>query len=220
MSWLERHITLQMYDDSRAERENALTHFLGLALSLAGLALVVNHLDNARDSAVGAGMIVFAVCNILLYAASGFYHCLRPGNAKRICRVLDHSNIYFLIAGTYTPLLMYAGTDAAFHLAVFMWLTAIAGIAFTIFFWDRFKAVHLMLYLLMGWTIVFLWQDIIPHLPRPVLGWLLAGGIIYSAGVVFYAMKKLPHYHSIWHLFVLAGSLCFYFGLYSNLLAN
>ena len=198
MSWLERHITLQMYDDSRAERENALTHFLGLALSLAGLALVVNHLDNARDSAVGAGMIVFAVCNILLYAASGFYHCLRPGNAKRICRVLDHSNIYFLIAGTYTPLLMYAGTDAAFHLAVFMWLTAIAGIAFTIFFW----------------------QDIIPHLPRPVLGWLLAGGIIYSAGVVFYAMKKLPHYHSIWHLFVLAGSLCFYFGLYSNLLAN
>ena len=198
MNWLERHITLQVYDDRRAEMENAITHFAGSLLSIIGLVLVLLHLDGAKDDAVRAGMVVFALTNVLLYSASGLYHFLRPGNAKRICRILDHSNIYFLIAGTYTPLLLYVGTPTAFRLTIFMWAVALMGVAFTLFFWGRLKPLHPILY------------GIIPY--------LIGGGVTYSIGVLFYAMKRLPHYHAIWHMFVLAGSIWFYVGIYGHVL--
>lgn len=218
MNWLERHITLQVYDDRRAEMENAITHFAGSLLSIIGLVLVLLHLDGAKDDAVRAGMVVFALTNVLLYSASGLYHFLRPGNAKRICRILDHSNIYFLIAGTYTPLLLYVGTPTAFRLTIFMWAVALMGVAFTLFFWGRLKPLHPILYLLMGWVIVFFWSDVVPYLPHGIIPYLIGGGVTYSIGVLFYAMKRLPHYHAIWHMFVLAGSIWFYVGIYGHVL--
>lgn len=217
MNWLEQHITLQNYDDRKAERENAFTHFAGSILALIGFIYILMSLDNMKDNAVRAGMIVFGLTNILLYTASGFYHWLPVSNAKRICRILDHSNIYFLIAGTYTPLLLYVGTPVTFFLTFFMWAIALLGVGFTLFFWGRLKPLHPVLYLIMGWMIVFFWSSVIPYLPQGVLKYLVTGGVIYSAGVIFYAMKKLPHYHAIWHLFVLAGSIVFYFGLCVNL---
>lgn len=218
MNWLERHITLQDYDDRKAEIENAVTHFLGSALSVAGLILILTHLDRAKDSSLRFGLIIFALTNILLYTASGLYHILPHSNAKRICRILDHSNIYFLIAGTYTPLLLYVGSPICRALTVFMWIVALLGVGFTLVFWGRVKPLHPILYLLMGWTIVFFWGDVIPYLPAGLLWYLVAGGLFYSVGVIFYACKKLPHYHAIWHLFVLAGSVCFYTGIYGKLL--
>lgn len=218
MNWLERHITLQDYDDRKAEVENAVTHFLGSALSVAGLILILTHLDRAKDSSLRFGLIIFALTNILLYTASGLYHILPRSNAKRICRILDHSNIYFLIAGTYTPLLLYVGSPICRALTVFMWIVALLGVGFTLVFWGRVKPLHPILYLLMGWTIVFFWGDVIPYLPAGLLWYLVAGGLFYSVGVIFYACKKLPHYHAIWHLFVLAGSVCFYTGIYGKLL--
>ena len=217
MNWLEQHITLQNYDDRKAERENAFTHFAGSILALIGFIYILMSLDNMKDNAVRAGMIVFGLTNILLYTASGFYHWLPVSNAKRICRILDHSNIYFLIAGTYTPLLLYVGTPVTFFLTFFMWAIALLGVGFTLFFWGRLKPLHPVLYLIMGWMIVFFWSSVIPYLPQGVLKYLVTGGVIYSAGVIFYAMKKLPHYHAIWHLFVLAGSIVFYVGLCVNL---
>lgn len=217
MNWLEQHITLQNYDDRKAERENAFTHFAGSILSLIGFIYILMSLDSMKDNAVRAGMIVFGLTNILLYTASGFYHWLPVSNAKRICRILDHSNIYFLIAGTYTPLLLYVGTSVTFFLTFFMWTIALLGVGFTLFFWGRFKPLHPVLYLVMGWMIVFFWSSVIPYLPQGVIKYLVTGGVIYSAGVIFYAMKKLPHYHAIWHLFVLAGSIVFYVGLCVNL---
>ena len=196
MNWLERHITLQVYDDRRAEMEKAITHFAGSLLSIIGLVLVLLHLDGA----------------------SGLYHFLRPGNAKRICRILDHSNIYFLIAGTYTPLLLYVGTPTTFRLTIFMWVIALMGVAFTLFFWGRLKPLHPILYLLMGWVIVFFWGDVVPYLPHGIIPYLIGGGVTYSIGVLFYAMKRLPHYHAIWHMFVLAGSIWFYVGIYGHVL--
>ncbi len=217
MNWLEQHITLQNYDDRKAEMENAFTHFAGSILALIGFIYILMSLDNMKDNAVRAGMIVFGLTNILLYTASGFYHWLPVSNAKRICRILDHSNIYFLIAGTYTPLLLYVGTPVTFFLTFFMWAIALLGVGFTLFFWGRLKPLHPVLYLIMGWMIVFFWSSVIPYLPQGVLKYLVTGGVIYSAGVIFYAMKKLPHYHAIWHLFVLAGSIVFYVGLCVNL---
>lgn len=217
MNWLEQHITLQNYDDRKAEMENAFTHFAGSILALIGFIYILMSLDSMKDNAVRAGMIVFGLTNILLYTASGFYHWLPVSNAKRICRILDHSNIYFLIAGTYTPLLLYVGTPVTFFLTFFMWAIALLGVGFTLFFWGRLKPLHPVLYLIMGWMIVFFWSSVIPYLPQGVLKYLVTGGVIYSAGVIFYAMKKLPHYHAIWHLFVLAGSIVFYVGLCVNL---
>lgn len=217
MNWLEQHITLQNYDDRKAERENAFTHFAGSILSLIGFIYILMSLDSMKDNAVRAGMIVFGLTNILLYTASGFYHWLPVSNAKRICRILDHSNIYFLIAGTYTPLLLYVGTSVTLFLTFFMWAIALLGVGFTLFFWGRLKPLHPVLYLVMGWMIVFFWSSVIPYLPQGVIKYLVTGGVIYSAGVIFYAMKKLPHYHAIWHLFVLAGSIVFYVGLCVNL---
>ena len=132
--------------------------------------------------------------------------------------VWDSVAIYALIAGTYTPILLYVGTPVAVRLTLVMWVIALLGVGFTLFFWGRLKPLHTILYLLMGWMIVLFWSDVVPFLPSSLLPFLIAGGLTYSIGVVFYAMKKLPHYHAIWHLFVLAGSLFFYLGICSQLL--
>ncbi|MDY2816723.1 MAG: hemolysin III family protein [Bullifex sp.] len=218
MNWLEKHITLQNYDDPRAERENAYTHFFGSFLSIIGLVLVVMKFTPSTPAALKAGFIIFALSNLLLYTASGLYHFLPRGNAKRVCRILDHSNIYFLIAGTYTPLLLYVGSPKCLALTAFMWAVAALGICFTLVFWGRLKPLHPILYLLMGWCIVLFWNDVTPFVPKALIGYLIGGGVTYSIGVIFYAIKKIPHYHAIWHLFVLAGSIWFYIGLYGTLL--
>ena len=218
MNWLEKHITLQNYDDPKAERENAYTHFFGSFLSIIGLVMVLMKFTPSTPPAVKAGFIIFALSNILLYTASGLYHFLPKGNAKRVCRILDHSNIYFLIAGTYTPILLYAGSEKCIMLTIFMWSVAALGVCFTLVFWGRLKPLHPILYLLMGWCIVLFWNDVIPNVPHELITYLVGGGITYSVGVVFYAIKKIPHYHAIWHMFVLAGSIWFYVGLYGTLL--
>ncbi len=218
MNWLEKHITLQNYDDKKAERENAYTHFLGSFLSIIGFILVLLKFTPDTPAPLKAGFIIFALSNLLLYTASGLYHFLPKGNAKRVCRILDHSNIYFLIAGTYTPILLYVGSEKCVWLTAFMWAVAALGVCFTLIFWGRLKPLHPILYLLMGWCIVLFWNDVIPFVPHELIKYLIGGGITYSVGVIFYAIKKLPHYHAIWHMFVLAGSVWFYIGLYGTLL--
>jgi len=218
MNWLEKHITLQNFDDRKAEKENAYTHFFGALLSVFGLLLVLLKLPSIESASLKAGMIIFALTNLLLYTASGFYHYLPKGNAKRICRILDHSNIYFLIAGTYTPILLYIGSEKALFITSLVWFLTLLGILFTLVFWGRLKPLHPILYMLMGWLIVFFWKDIIPFLPSSLLFYLITGGVTYTIGVLFYALKKIPHYHAIWHLFVLLGSIWFYIGIYRTLL--
>ena len=213
MNWLEKHITLQNYDDRKAEMENAVTHFAGAGLSVIGFIMIIIRLGDISSTALKAGLVIFALSNILLYTASGLYHYLRPGNAKRICRILDHSSIYILIAGTYTPILMYIGTRECYMLLAFMYLIVASGITVTILFWEKLKVVHVILYLIMGWLCVFFSADIFPFIPSGIVKFLLLGGLSYTFGLVFYAVKKIPHYHGIWHVFVLLGSIFFYVGI-------
>ncbi len=217
-SWLERHITLHSYDDAKDERLNAASHLAGSAMSILAFVFVLFNLYRTDSVLFRSGLVIYALSNVLLYTASGLYHSLPAGDGKRICRVLDHCNIYFLIAGTYTPVLLYIGTSLAVKLTAMMWAIALVGVAFTIFFWGRLKPLHVVLYLLMGWAVVFFASDVIPLLPRHLVKYLVSGGLAYSFGVIFYAMKKIPHYHFIWHLFVLLGSALFYFGIISALL--
>lgn len=212
-SWLESHITLPVLLHPEAEKENWISHAIPAAFSIIGLFYILINLSNIPSNNVKVGMIIFALSNVLLYCASALYHYLPKNNAKRFCRILDHSNIYFLIAGSYTPILLYVGTPKAILLFKIIWLIALSGIIFTLVFWGKLKPLHVILYIAMGWIIVFFWKDIIANTPKLIKTSLLIGGILYTLGTIFYANKKIPHGHLIWHLFTIGGSLAFYIGL-------
>jgi hemolysin III len=215
--WLETYITLHEHDDPREERANSLTHLLGSLLSLGTLIWLLFRFSDFHRPALAWASLVYVLSMFILYSASSLYHALPRGNGKRICRILDHSNIYFLIAGTYTPVLVYLNSARGLQLLGVVWAVAALGIVFTLVFWGRYGFLHVALYLAMGWMILLFRRDIIPFLPDDLLSWVLAGGITYSGGVIFYAMKKLPFYHAIWHLFVLAGSVLFFMGFVFHL---
>ncbi|MBI9097950.1 MAG: hemolysin III family protein [Spirochaetaceae bacterium] len=193
---------------------NAITHLSGAVLSLVGMIFLIKAGLKSGDPVKTAGLVVFALSMVLLYSASGFYHLVKPSNFKRILRILDHSNIYFLIAGTYTPILIAVGSPFSFAFIAVVWAIALLGILFTLVFWGRFNFFHVILYLAMGWLVVFIWKPVIAVIPWTFVQWIIAGGLTYTTGTAFYSMKKLPYYHAIWHLFVLAGSLFFYIGIY------
>lgn len=211
-TWLEDHITLHSYDDPKAEKENAITHVVGAILALIALISILFKLPSLASTSFQVGLVIWGLTMLLLYSSSALYHSLPHGNGKRLCRVLDHSNIYFLIAGTYTPLMMYIGTPVAYRITLLVWLVAVFGIVLTLIFWGKAKVLHVLLYLAMGWLIVFFWKDIVPYLPSDLIKWIIAAGLTYSIGVIFYASKRLPHYHAIWHLFCIGGSALFYVG--------
>ena len=217
-NWLENKITLHQHDDAVAERENMLTHLVASILAVFGLFYILFNLNSVESLSLKVGLIIFAATNILLYFASTMYHHLPYGNGKRIFRILDHSNIYFLIAGTYTPVLLSINSNKMIMLTCLVWSIAVIGIVFTIVFWGRLKAFHVIAYLFMGWLLVFFWNDVVPYLPQGLFSYIVAGGITYTVGVAFYASKKLPHYHAIWHCFVAGGSIFFYIGICSKLL--
>lgn len=213
MSWLERKIPLPTYEDPVDEKINTNTHLFGTFLAFAGFIALLGLIRNIESLPLRAGMIIYAISNILLYISSTLYHGLKEGNAKRVFRILDHSNIYILIAGTYTPLLLYIGRREAYMLLAVMWAVVALGITVTVLFWKKLKVVHVLLYLLMGWLCVFFYNDIFPYIPQGIIKFLLFGGLSYTVGLIFYAVKKIPHYHGIWHVFVLMGSLFFYVGI-------
>jgi len=211
--WLEKHITLHAYDNKKEELANALTHLIGAILSLIGMFFLINSVLDSGSTLKILGMIIYATSMLLLYTASGFYHLVEPSNLKRILRILDHSNIYFLIAGTYTPLLIAVGTKLSYSFIAVVWAIAFLGIGFTLVFWGKLKVLHVVLYIAMGWLVVIIWKPVTAVIPFDFLKWIIAGGLAYTIGTIFYAMKKLPYYHAIWHVFVLGGSIFHFFGI-------
>lgn len=217
-TWISQNITLPKHVTLSEEKENAYSHFIGLVLALMGLIGVIFSAGTINHPAAKTGMIIFALTNVILYASSAFYHYLEPGLMKKIFRVFDHSSIYLLIAGSYTPILLYIGTDLTIAYTAGMWIAAITGIILTIRFWGRFYPLHIALYVVMGWSIISIYDSVFPYLPETLFPYVLSGGITYTAGVLFYSIKKIPHHHLIWHIFVLLGSLFFFIGYYTTLL--
>ncbi len=216
-SWLEKHITLHSHDNVQQEFYNFLTHAIGAVLSLIALILmIVKSISNNCSNLTG--VIVFGFSMLLLYSASSLYHRVKPSNLKRILRIMDHSNIYFLIAGTYTPIALFMNNSIGNKITIIVWSIAIFGIIFTLLFWGKLKPLHVVIYLVMGWLVVFFWSDVSESVPSELMFWMIAGGLTYSLGVIFYAMKKIPFYHPIWHLFVIGGSACFFAGIYKYLI--
>jgi hemolysin III len=198
----------------KEETINALTHGIGAALSLGGVAVLVFMAAVRGDAWHIIGCSVYGTTLVLLFLSSTVYHGCRAPRLKHIMRIIDHASIYLLIAGTYTPFTL-VNLRGAWGWSLFgvIWALALAGIVFQVFFVNRFHVLQVAVYIAMGWLVVVAVKPLLVSLPRPGLVWLLAGGLSYTFGVVFYVWKRLPYGHAVWHLFVLAGSICHYFAI-------
>lgn len=198
----------------KEEIANSITHGIGAVLSIAGLSILVVMASLHGDAWQIVSFSIFGATLVLLYLASTFYHAFQGPRVKKVFHILDHSAIYLLIAGTYTPFALVSLRGPwGWTLFGIMWGLATVGIVFKAFFVGRYGVVSTAIYIIMGWFIIIAIKPAINAIPTGGLIWLLIGGLSYTLGVIFYAWKKLPFHHSIWHLFVLGGSICHFFGV-------
>lgn len=191
------------------EIANSVTHGVGTALAVAGLTSLVILAVIYGDTWRVVSFTIYGLSLIILYLASTLYHSVQHPQTKRVLRRLDHTSIYVLIAGTYTPFLLISMRGAmGWTLLTIVWTMAVAGILWKIFFLGRFEVLSTIMYIAMGWMGVLAFRQLLVNVPPLGVTMLFAGGIIYTAGVIFYAWEKLPYNHAIWHVFVLGGSIC------------
>jgi hemolysin III len=181
---------------------------VGLAASIVGLVVLVVAATETRDPWRIVSCAVYGTTLVLLYATSTLYHSLSRTRARRVFRVLDHSAIFLLIAGTYTPFtLVNLRGPWGWALLGTVWGLAILGIATKAVFGTRWPILSTVIYIVMGWTALVAVKPLLANIPPTGIGWIVAGGIAYTAGVAFFAWEKLRYSHAIWHVFVLAGSV-------------
>lgn len=193
--------------DRIEEHCNAWTHYLGALASIAALVLLIVRAVQFREMTYLGSTLVFGLALISLYSISGTYHILKPGKAKNILQILDHIGIYFLIAGSYTPYIFMVLSDRKkWTIFAIQWGLTLFGILFKIFFTGKFQILSTLLYLVMGWTIVFVFHDIKLALSPLSFSFLIVSGILYSIGTIPFLLERVRFTHAIWHLFVLGGS--------------
>ncbi len=191
------------------EIANGTTHGVGIALAVAGLVVLTAFAVLEDDGYKLAGAIVFGISLVLLYTASTLYHSLPQPGVKRLFKVLDHCGIYLLIAGTYTPFCLVTLREVnGWWLFGVVWGLAAVGIALEAFWVDRPRWLSALVYLAMGWLVVFSLGPLAERLPPGGLWLLVAGGVAYTVGAAFYVMDHVKYMHAVWHLWVLAGSVC------------
>lgn len=194
------------YKSKREEFWNAITHGFGFILTIPAFILLIMQADKANSALYMTSFIIFGISMMLLFFASTLLHSV-PERFKKICSIIDHSSIYILIAGTYTPFALLAiGGKLGWGILIFEWTLAILGVVFKCFFIHRFEKLSLFFYIAMGWVIIFAFKPVVEHITMNGFWLLLIGGILYTVGAYFYANRKIPYNHAIWHLFVLAGS--------------
>ncbi|WP_093855829.1 PAQR family membrane homeostasis protein TrhA [Tenuibacillus multivorans] len=198
----------------KEEAVNALTHALGAVLSIAGLVILIIYSSIHGNAWHVVSVTVYGTSMLLMYLSSTIVHSLKDGRAKDIFLYIDHSSIYLFIAGTYTPiLLVLLRGSVGWVLFGVIWGVAILGILFKIIFVKRFMIVSTLLYILLGWFIVFAWDPLAQEMELRGLIYLIIGGILYSVGSIFYMWRGFPYHHAVWHLFVVAGSAFHFFAI-------
>ncbi len=196
------------------EAANSITHGAGIALSIAGASVLIVLASIYGGASHIVSCVIFGITLVLLYTASTLYHSFQSPRLKRMLKTLDHSCIYLLIAGTYTPFTLVSLRGAwGWVLFGIVWTMALLGIFFKIFYVYRFKILSTIIYILMGWIIIIAGETVLQRIPTGGLLLLVLGGLAYTGGVVFYLCKRIPYHHAIWHLFVLAGSVFHYFAI-------
>lgn len=205
--------------DIRDEIASALTHGLGAVAALAGGAVLITLAAIHGDGWQLGASIVFGVTLLLLYTASTLYHAIQHPVAKGRLKVFDHCAIYLLIAGTYTPFTLI-GLRGPWGWGLFtaIWTLAVAGVIFKLFYTGRFKLLSTIIYIAMGWLVIVAIKPLLASLDAWTLGWMLGGGVFYTLGTYFYHRESIRYSHAIWHLFVIAGSVCHYIAVTEQVL--
>ncbi|MBX9785085.1 MAG: hemolysin III family protein [Chitinophagaceae bacterium] len=197
--------------DLRLEIANSITHGIGIIFGMAALP-VLSALAATKENTIGVvGAAVYGFCFLLLFSFSTLYHAFQHPRAKKVLHVFDHISIYFLIAGTYTPFLLnYMLNARGITMLCVLWGLTLLGILFKVFFTGKFNFVSTLVYVGMGWILVFSGKDFFNTIPASVLTMIVIGGVLYTTGVLFYLWEKLYYHHVIWHLFVLSAAVCHY----------
>jgi len=200
-----------VYYSEKEELANRLTHGFGGILSLAGLVFLLVAAGRTGDPWRIVSVAIYGTGMITFYVVSTLYHSVKTPSVRYLFRILDHASIFLMIAGTYTPFTLVSLRGPwGWSLFGTVWGLAVAGMIFKVFMTHRLRIVAPLFYVALGWLVVIALKPLLASVPGPGVWWLIAGGVAYTVGVLFYALDRIPFNHAIWHLFVLAGSLCHY----------
>lgn len=198
----------------REERANAVSHGIGVLLSIVAVKLLIDQAKLNGDAWQTVSFSIYGGTLILLYTCSTLLHSFPNKRLTDLFELMDHAAIYLLIAGSYTPYLLVTlrGT-LGWTLFGIIWGLALIGIVLKFLYIKRFMLLSTICYIVMGWLIVFAFKPLYENLPYGGIAWLVIGGFLYTFGSIFYVWRKLPYHHTIWHIFVLAGSICHFFSI-------
>jgi hemolysin III len=198
------------------EKLNVLSHGFGLVLSVIAFPFLILKLMEFTGFWKPISFIIYGLSLIILYAASTFYHAAKTPKKRRRLNIFDHSAIYVLIAGSYSPFcLVGLNSNLGWYMFLFVWLFALTGVILKLFFTGRFDKISTAMYLLMGWQVLFFIKPLMQSLTAEGLQFLIVGGVFYSIGAILYSIKKMPYNHFIFHIFVLLGSLSHFIAIYN-----
>lgn len=201
------------------ELVNALTHGVGGLVSLSAITLLIGFASLEEDAWKVVSVSIYGGTLFLLYLASTLYHSIQNARAKDHLNLFDHCAIYLLIAGTYTPFLLVGmRSTLGWILFSLIWIIALSGIFLKCRYRGKFHRFHVLNYIALGWIGLLAMPQLMERLPESALVLILAGGITYTVGVIFYVLEQIPFSHAIWHLFVLGGSTCHYIAVYNTVL--
>ena len=211
---MEKKTKIQFYSPTE-EKLNIWSHAFGIFLSIIALVLLIIKAVQQDNIWMMISFPIFGVSLILLYLASTLYHASKEPQKRFKLKVFDHAAIYVLIAGSYTPFtLVSLNGETGWLIFSMVWVMAFTGIILKLFFTGKFKIVSTAMYVLMGWLIVFYFQDLTAHLHEKGVFYLILGGVLYTIGAILYSIKKIKFNHAIFHFFVLAGSFCHFLSIY------
>ena len=197
------------------ELANFISHAAGGVLSVAARVILIIRAVSLGNTLDIVSFTIFGAALVLMYTTSSIFHALKWNKAKEIFEILDHSVIYVLIASTYTPfLLIVVGGKEGTTLLVIEWLICILGIVFKSFFVQKFVVFSTLLYIIMGWLVVFVWYDLLANISNLSLVFLILGGLFYTIGTLFYMWRLFKYHHLVWHIFVIFGSIAHFFSVY------
>lgn len=205
---------IQLYSDTE-EKLNIWSHAFGILLSVIALILLIIKAVEQDNVWMMISFPIFGVSLILLYLASTLYHASKNPEKRFKLKVFDHAAIYVLIAGSYTPFtLVSLNGTIGWLIFTIVWILAFSGIILKLFFTGKFKILSTVMYVLMGWLIIFYFKDLSLHLHEKGVFYLILGGVLYTIGAILYSIKKIKFNHAIFHFFVLAGSFCHFLSIY------
>lgn len=200
------------------EQVNGVSHIIGVLFCLIGMPFLIAKASEQHNFVTVASVVVFGIGMLMVYSFSSLYHLVQNEKKKKQLKIADHISIYYLIAGTYSPLMIaYLNKNTALIFLGIMWLIVLLGTFFKIVNINRFRKASVVMYVLMGWMILFVIRPLWGVMPLQVFWWIVAGGISYTVGVYFYVNSYKKYFHAIWHFFVLLGTLFHYIAIFESL---